>query len=153
MPKIVDHDQYRKELLSKCLTLFAERGYGSVTMRQIGQGLGVSTGTLYHYFPSKESILIQLVEELCEQDIATFFAQAPREVALGRSFTDRHGILSGTFDVFFSNSFCYGLIFISNKSRKSLKIKTSSMIFGNEPMIRWQLICSFLRTKLILCWL
>lgn len=84
MPKIVDHDQYRKELLGKCLTLFAERGYGSVTMRQIGQGLGVSTGTLYHYFPSKESILIQLVEELCEQDIASFFDQAPQEQSLDK---------------------------------------------------------------------
>lgn len=49
----------------------------STTMRQIAQGLGVSTGTLYHYFPSKERILEQLVEELCEQGIADFFAQAP----------------------------------------------------------------------------
>lgn len=77
MPKVVDHDRYRKELLEGCLNLFAERGYGSVTMRQIAKGLGVSTGTLYHYFPSKESIFMQLVQELCEQDISTFFAQAP----------------------------------------------------------------------------
>ena len=78
MPKIVDHDRYRKELLKGCLALFAERGYGSVTMRQIAKGLAVSTGTLYHYFPSKESIFIQLVQELCEQDIYSFLAQAPK---------------------------------------------------------------------------
>ncbi|MDJ0706671.1 MAG: TetR/AcrR family transcriptional regulator [Leptolyngbyaceae cyanobacterium MO_188.B28] len=77
MPKIVDHDRYRKELLQGSLDLFAERGYGSITMRQIAKGLGVSTGTLYHYFPSKESIFMQLVQELCEQDISSFFAQAP----------------------------------------------------------------------------
>ncbi|ESA36376.1 transcriptional regulator [Leptolyngbya sp. Heron Island J] len=77
MPKIVDHDRYRKELLKGCLDLFAARGYGSITMRQIAKGLGVSTGTLYHYFPSKESIFIQLVQELCEQDIYNFLAQAP----------------------------------------------------------------------------
>ncbi len=77
MPKIVDHDRYRKELLGRCLNLFSEQGYGSITMRQIAQGLAVSTGTLYHYFPSKESILEQLVQELCEQDIVDFFAQAP----------------------------------------------------------------------------
>lgn len=79
MPKIVDHDQYRKELLQGCLALFAERGYGSITMRQIAKGLSVSTGTLYHYFPSKESIFMQLVQELCEQDISNFFAQAPKD--------------------------------------------------------------------------
>lgn len=79
MPKIVDHDRYRKELLQGCLALFAERGYGSITMRQIAQGLGVSTGTLYHYFPSKEGLFMQLVQELCEQDISNFLAQAPQD--------------------------------------------------------------------------
>lgn len=77
MPKIVDHDRYRKELLSGCFTLFAERGYGSITMRQIAKALGVSTGTLYHYFPSKESIFMQLVQDSFERNISTFLAQAP----------------------------------------------------------------------------
>jgi AcrR family transcriptional regulator len=69
MPKIVDHDQYRKELLSKCFDLFAEKGYSAITMRQIAEGLGVSTGTLYHYFPSKKALFEQLVEEICERDV------------------------------------------------------------------------------------
>jgi len=70
MPKIVDHDAYRRELLSKCFDLFAEQGYGSITMRQIAQGLTVSTGTLYHYFPSKEAIFEQLMESMAQQDIS-----------------------------------------------------------------------------------
>jgi AcrR family transcriptional regulator len=68
MPKIVDHDQYRKDLLHQSFDLFAEKGY-AITMRQIAQGLGVSTGTLYHYFPSKEALFEQLVLEQFEQDI------------------------------------------------------------------------------------
>lgn len=71
MPKIVDHEQYRRELLSQCFDLFADKGYGSLTMRQIAQGLGVSTGTLYHYFPSKEVLFEQLLDELTERDIHT----------------------------------------------------------------------------------
>lgn len=69
MPKIVDHDQYRKELLSKCFDLFAQKGYSAITMRQIAEGLSVSTGTLYHYFPSKQVLFEQLVEDICEQDV------------------------------------------------------------------------------------
>jgi len=69
MPKIVDHDRYRKELLSKCFDLFAEKGYGSVTMRQIAQELGVSTGTLYHYFPNKKELFEQLIEQMAERDV------------------------------------------------------------------------------------
>ena len=69
MPKIVDHDQYRKELLCKCFDLIAARGYAAITMRQIAKQLEVSTGTLYHYFPSKETLFEQLIEELTNQDI------------------------------------------------------------------------------------
>lgn len=75
MPKIVDHELYRKELLGKCFDLFAQKGYGSITMRQIAQGLGVSTGTLYHYFPSKQTLFEQLVEEINQQEMLMAIAE------------------------------------------------------------------------------
>jgi AcrR family transcriptional regulator len=91
MPKIVDHNLYRQELLSKCFDLFAEKGYGSITMRQISQGLGVSTGTLYHYFPSKKELFIQLIQEVVEKDILNATAETEgtttlkdRAMALGK---------------------------------------------------------------------
>lgn len=71
MPKIVNHDQYRKQLLSKCFDLFAEKGYNSITMRQIAQSIGISTGTLYYYFPSKKVLFEQLVEQISQQDVST----------------------------------------------------------------------------------
>ncbi|MBD2166386.1 TetR/AcrR family transcriptional regulator [Calothrix membranacea FACHB-236] len=74
MPKIVDHEQYRKELLGKCFDLFAQKGYSAITMRQIAQGLKVSTGTLYHYFPSKQALFEQLLEEICQQDVTLALA-------------------------------------------------------------------------------
>ncbi|NEP19306.1 MAG: TetR/AcrR family transcriptional regulator [Leptolyngbya sp. SIO4C1] len=83
MPKIVDHNRYRRELLQRALAIFAEQGYGAITMRQIAKRLGVSTGTLYHYFPSKEGLFMQLVQELCERDITDFFDQAPVAAAVG----------------------------------------------------------------------
>jgi AcrR family transcriptional regulator len=76
MPKIVDREQYRKQLLTESFELFAEIGYGKITMRQLAQKLGISTGTLYHYFPSKEAIFLQLVEELAQRDISNFMIQA-----------------------------------------------------------------------------
>ncbi|MEM9508895.1 MAG: TetR/AcrR family transcriptional regulator [Cyanobacteria bacterium P01_E01_bin.35] len=69
MPKIDDRDRYRQELLTKCFDLFAQRGYGSLTMRQIAKEISVSTGTLYHYFSSKEELFTQLISEITEQDI------------------------------------------------------------------------------------
>ena len=69
MPKIVDAQKYRQELLSKCFDLFADRGYANVTTRQIAKELGVSTGTLYHYFPNKQVLFEQLAEQVCRQDV------------------------------------------------------------------------------------
>jgi AcrR family transcriptional regulator len=76
VPKIVDREQYRKQLLTKSFELFAEIGYGKITMRQLAKKLGISTGTLYHYFPSKEAIFLQLIEELAHRDISNFMIQA-----------------------------------------------------------------------------
>jgi AcrR family transcriptional regulator len=76
MPKLVNREEYRQRLLQESFELFAEIGYGNITMRQLAQRLGVSTGTLYHYFPSKEAIFLQLVTQLAQQDITNFLAQA-----------------------------------------------------------------------------
>lgn len=62
MPKVVNHDAYRDELLSGCFSVFARYGYDRVTMRKIAQVLGVSTGTLYHYFPNKQAIIKALFD-------------------------------------------------------------------------------------------
>ncbi|MEA5448151.1 TetR/AcrR family transcriptional regulator [Leptolyngbya sp. CCNP1308] len=75
MPKVVDHDEYRKVLLEQCFDLFADHGYASLTTRQIAKALGVSTGTLYYYFPSKEDLFMQLIEELTTQDLLRATAQ------------------------------------------------------------------------------
>ncbi len=69
MPRVVDHDLYRKELLESCIELFAKEGYTALTMRKIATALGVSTGTLYHYFPNKESLFLGVVTEVARQDL------------------------------------------------------------------------------------
>ena len=42
MPKIVNHETYREELLEKGFDLFANKGY-TITMRELASGLKVST--------------------------------------------------------------------------------------------------------------
>jgi AcrR family transcriptional regulator len=89
MPKIVDVEQYRKELLLKSAELFAEKGYANMTTRELAQGLGVSTGTLYHYFPSKAALFEQLVEEMCREDVLL----AKAEIDRGKTLTEKLKIL------------------------------------------------------------
>jgi AcrR family transcriptional regulator len=67
VPKIVDHDKRRSELLVKCETLFMEKGFAAVSMRALTDATGVSTGTLYHYFGSKEELFRMLVRSTLER--------------------------------------------------------------------------------------
>lgn len=82
MPKLVDHVSYRKQLLAQCFDLFARRGYSALPMRTIAEELEVSTGTLYHYFPTKEALFQQLVEEVTQQTVFEAVAQVQAHATL-----------------------------------------------------------------------
>ncbi|MDV3349243.1 TetR/AcrR family transcriptional regulator [Leptolyngbyaceae cyanobacterium CCMR0082] len=84
MPKIVDSEQYRKEILYKCFNLFAEEGYANVTTRKLSKELGISTGAMYHYFPSKQALFEQLVEEVSMQEFQLFKAATRGHTLLDR---------------------------------------------------------------------
>ncbi len=68
MPKIVDHQLRREEILEKCFNLFAQHGYSALTMREIAQNLGVSTGTLYHYFDGKKTLFEAMFRWVSQRD-------------------------------------------------------------------------------------
>jgi AcrR family transcriptional regulator len=70
MPRIVDHAEQRRNLLQGCFEIFARKGFSNVTVRELATELGVSTGTLYHYFPTKVEILKQLFVWAVDQDVA-----------------------------------------------------------------------------------
>lgn len=43
--------------------LFAKRGYAATTTRELSRGLGITNGTFYHHFATKEDLLKQICEE------------------------------------------------------------------------------------------
>jgi AcrR family transcriptional regulator len=61
VPKIVNRKEYRQELLEKSFYLVTRKGFNNVNMKEIATEIGVSTGTLYHYFPSKENMLSEMI--------------------------------------------------------------------------------------------
>ncbi|MFJ7884443.1 TetR/AcrR family transcriptional regulator [Pseudomonas sp. NPDC096917] len=49
------------------LELFASKGFGQVGMRELATCLGLSPGSLYHHYPSKQHLLLDLIEEFYEE--------------------------------------------------------------------------------------
>jgi AcrR family transcriptional regulator len=52
----------RDELLAIAATLFAERGFRNTTVRDIADGAGILSGSLYHHFDSKEAMVDELLD-------------------------------------------------------------------------------------------
>lgn len=53
----------REEILQAAAKLFRENGFEKTTVRQLGEKVGIQSGSLFHYFKSKEEILIAMIEE------------------------------------------------------------------------------------------
>ncbi len=56
----------RDEILKAATDLFSEKGYHEVTMEEIAEEMGVSKGTIYNYFSSKENLYLEILKESFE---------------------------------------------------------------------------------------
>jgi AcrR family transcriptional regulator len=57
MPKIVDHDEKRREIGQVILRVMGRDGLGALTIRGIAREGGFSSGVLAHYFTNKEEMV------------------------------------------------------------------------------------------------
>lgn len=57
-------------MVSTAAAVFARQGYDQTTMQDLAASMGLATGALYHYFGSKEQLLMAICEELDEPILA-----------------------------------------------------------------------------------
>jgi AcrR family transcriptional regulator len=63
--RTVDPEQYRRRrvhIIESAVGLFAIKGFAATTTADICRAAGVSTGSLFHYFPSKQAVFHALWE-------------------------------------------------------------------------------------------
>jgi AcrR family transcriptional regulator len=82
MPRIIDHDARRRQILNDSLILFSEQGYSGLGMRHLAKSLGVSTGTLYHYFPNKPALFEAMLRHLAADNVAEAIGQVDPSMSL-----------------------------------------------------------------------
>lgn len=54
----------KEEIVERTFELVRERGFAGLRMRQIAEKVGVTEGALYRHFPSKEAILLALIDRM-----------------------------------------------------------------------------------------
>ena len=56
-PKVIDHDQRRRDIIDVTWGLIVKGGIEAATMREIAAEAGFANGALKHYFPGKDEII------------------------------------------------------------------------------------------------
>lgn len=73
-------------ILDQCKTAFARKGFDGASMQDLARAAGMSAGNFYRYFPSKDAIIVALVErelrDIEGQFAAITSAESPRAAFL-----------------------------------------------------------------------
>jgi len=94
----------RDQLLNAALQLFWERGYGETGMNDVVALSGASAGSMYHFFKTKEELLLAVLDRLAEILYPALLAPVwetvsdPIERIFGLLDVYRRGILASNFN-------------------------------------------------------
>ncbi len=86
----------RGEILNVATALFAEHGYKPTTVRMIADAAGILSGSLYHHFPSKETILEEILRRFLTELNSGFRSIVARGRDSGETLTS---LIRYSFDV------------------------------------------------------
>lgn len=58
MPRLVDHNERRKQICDVLLDIVSEAGIAAATIREVAERSGWSTGVIGHYFHNRQDLLL-----------------------------------------------------------------------------------------------
>ena len=61
-PIAKDHEAKREAILQTAAVFFAEHGYDRASMGKLAEACGVSKALIYHYYPSKDGLLFDIID-------------------------------------------------------------------------------------------
>jgi AcrR family transcriptional regulator len=64
------YDRRQQEVVDAAAGVFARQGYDQTTVQELAKEVGIAAGGLYHYFGSKEQLLIRICDELMDPLLA-----------------------------------------------------------------------------------
>jgi len=94
MPRVVDREARRAELVSAAAAVFARRGVANTAVSDIVKAAGVAQGTFYLYFDSKDAAVLAVVERIADAMIEKTAARVAGESTAVDKLLGLRGVLS-----------------------------------------------------------
>src|SRR5665647_2878266 len=94
MPRVVNREARRAELVSAAATVFAQRGVANTVVSDIVKAVGVAQGTFYLYFDSKDDAVFAVVERMADAIIENTTARIEAASSAIDKLLSLHSVLS-----------------------------------------------------------
>lgn len=66
---MVDKIEVKKQIFEKCIPLINEKGFNSLSVKEMTDIVGMSKGSFYNYFPSKEQFGVELINYYVQKTV------------------------------------------------------------------------------------
>lgn len=77
-----DPEERKQEILDTAMRLFREKGYDKTSISDIAKAIGVAQGLCYRYFPSKEALFDDVIDQYAAVQAQSLLAVAKEGMSL-----------------------------------------------------------------------
>jgi len=78
----------KEAILKSTLELIKDNGFHGTPISMIAKHAGVASGTIYHYFPSKDAIIVELHQRIKTEMVAAMFSKTNSSKSYKQQFFD-----------------------------------------------------------------
>ncbi|HSQ43651.1 MAG TPA: TetR/AcrR family transcriptional regulator, partial [Ginsengibacter sp.] len=78
----------KEAILKSTLELIKDNGFHGTPISMIAKHAGVASGTIYHYFPSKDAIIVELHQRIKTEMVAAMFSKTNTSRSYKQQFFD-----------------------------------------------------------------
>lgn len=98
MPKI--YDDLRETIVQKAKKIIVSKGYSKLNMREVAKTCGIAVGTIYNYFPTKDSLMSELMYQYWLEFIEAIKQEQQENHDLFVKFRNIYQLLESFLDTF-----------------------------------------------------
>ena len=110
-------------LMEKCFDCFCKNGLEGTSTQKLAEACGMSAGNIFHYFATKDEIIIRSTAHCMAKVEDEFMANAPKDAA--------------DIDRFFEG----GPVLDGDKARRKVSVHVSGVYVAQVPQIRKGIFC------------
>ncbi|MCB1314873.1 MAG: TetR/AcrR family transcriptional regulator [Leptospiraceae bacterium] len=97
MPRIVNTEEQRRRILAAAMQVIAREGFAGTGLQQVARAAGLSRPGIYTYYNNRESLLDDLVESICDEEMRLFAACLSANTGVVRRFENLARMLADAF--------------------------------------------------------